>query len=108
MNKSETIIKVIISAVIVGLMLPMVVIMTLYNGFVFMILWGWFVTETFGVHQLTLLEAIGLTIMISLLTTRTQIKEEYIDKSTLAIVSQFIIPLVLLFVGFIVHWFMHR
>lgn len=41
---------------------------TILRGIVLQALWGWFVAETFNIVELTLAQAIGLSLVVSFLT----------------------------------------
>ena len=46
-------------------------LMIVYTGFTVMCLWGWFVAPTFGLTPLSLLQAIGLDLSVTFLTTNS-------------------------------------
>jgi len=82
---------------------------TLMNGWVLSILWGWFVVPLFGVSQISLLQAIGLTAIINMLkSTKVNTDKKSSSKgATEAIISAFVIvfvgPLVSLLFGWIIY-----
>jgi len=43
-------------------------IVTMWHGFIFMTLWGWFIVPTFGLAPLTLAVAIGVALVVRMLT----------------------------------------
>lgn len=45
-----------------------IVLSMIYTGFVFTKLWGWFVIPVFGLPMLTIAQAIGLTIVMRMVT----------------------------------------
>lgn len=44
------------------------VVLTILRGLVLQALWGWFMVTTFGLPTLTLVEALGLSLVVSFLT----------------------------------------
>ena len=48
----------------------MVMIMVIITGWIVMLLWNWLMPEIFGVKEITLLQAYGLTLLGNLLFSR--------------------------------------
>lgn len=94
-----------ILAVVVGL-----IVLLLYEGWIFQTLWGWFVATTFGIQALSLPQALGLSIFVSLITWKLPPKEDPNQTSTESFVRASVIPIlswtVLLLIGYIVTFFM--
>lgn len=72
-------------------------------------LWKWFIVPVFGLPTLSLAEAIGIVILLELLTQRQQHKPK--DQHIVSYVAQltwdvFSTPLLLVFIGYVVHQFM--
>ena len=67
-----------------------------------MILWGWFISPTFDLTSLSLTQAIGLNIFISLFTTRSNLEGDQFSRRVIF----FLTLLVALGLGWIVHLFM--
>ena len=74
----------------------------LFGGFTTMILWGWFISPTFDLTSLSLTQAIGLNIFISLFTTRPNGGTDQFERR----VVYYLTLLVALGLGWIVHLFM--
>lgn len=78
------------------------------NGWVLTKLWGWFIVKTFNLPSLTIPTAIGLALVISYLTIKSDNesdknkKEEYWQKLVNAAVIATIKPLCALGIGSIV------
>lgn len=88
----------------------MLVLSSLLRGYALSILWGWFVVPVFGLPRLSVLQAIGIAMVVGFLTHQT---DEYKDndKSTKermieAVILAILTPLFALFFGYIVHSFM--
>lgn len=80
----------------------------IWSGYVLTVLWGWFIVPLFGLPALSLVYAIGLSLVVGYLThqlTPTSGKEvnEYLMTAGW---YAFIKPLVFLGVGFVVTLFM--
>ena len=75
----------------------------LLDSWVFMVLWAWFVVPFFRVHELTMVSAIGISCIVSLMTT------QYVpvppEKAVEFLLVQFRRPLVLLAIGFVAKGF---
>jgi hypothetical protein len=84
---------------------------TVFGGFVFAVLWAWFVSSTFDViPPITVIEAIGLSLVFAYITHRVtpqDIKdiESNPDFSFMAHVIAWFKPAFFLLFGFIVHLF---
>jgi hypothetical protein len=83
-----------------------ITVSAVWEGFVLTKLWAWFVVTTFGLPILTLLPAIGVGLVIDLVTPRgKQTKdtrdegEQFEDAITYALFS----PAIVLLVGWVVH-----
>jgi len=82
-------------------------IITLTRAMVFSILWGWFIVPLFGLPALSMLESLGILIVITAITglkiTSKPISDEVAEK---AILWGIISPLLTLASGFIVKLFL--
>lgn len=84
---------------------------TILNGFVFAVLWAWFVSSTFDViPPITVVEAIGLSLVLAYFTNRMtpqDIKDiqNNPDFTFMAHVINWTKPVMFLFAGFIIHLF---
>ncbi len=74
-------------------------------GFVLTVLWGWFVVPTFGLPQLSLVPAIGVSMVASYLSHQ-YIPSKDGDSFTSALAYSITYPLITLLFGWIVHLFM--
>ena len=88
-----------------------VVVATCTQGFVLSSLWGWFMVPKFGTPPLGFVPACGIVLIISLIlpqhlkappTLEEQVRSGLKDH----LVYIFVFPLILLFVGWILHLFM--
>lgn len=79
-----------------------VIIDILFGGFVTMVLWGWFISPTFNVHELNLIQSIGLNIFISLFTARSNSGADQFERR----VVYYLTLIVALGIGWIIHLFM--
>jgi hypothetical protein len=84
------------------------------EGYVLSVLWGWFMVPTLGLPGISLVQAIGISLIFALLTHRVQKEdfEEFIDENpeldekevkVIAILGQI---LVILFLACVVQFFM--
>lgn len=44
--------------------------LALFRGWVISLLWGWYVSDTFGLERLTVVQAVGLGILVFMFTAR--------------------------------------
>ncbi len=86
---------------------------TTFNGLTLSVLWIWFIVPTFKVPVLSIPVAIGIALIVGLLTARVAKKDNQDAKAKAKdgnhgelIGSSFATPLMILFVGWIVHLFM--
>lgn len=81
-------------------------LLAVWRGFVFSILWGWFVIPTFpGAPALLLWPAVGLSLLVAFLTHEMETKITNIDyKDT--VIKAIAHPAAALFFGWIYHLFM--
>lgn len=91
------------------ILIVLVPVMAVMQGWVLTILWGWFVVPTFGLPQLSIAVAIGFSLIVSLFRGAQQSKTPD-ERSTEEKVGQALVlffgPLIVLFFGWIVHLFM--
>jgi len=50
-----------------GVIVGVIILNVIFTGFVLKILWSWFVAQTFGIMELNIPQALGLSIMVSCL-----------------------------------------
>ena len=79
-----------------------IVVDILFGGFVTMVMWGWFISPTFNVHELNLIQSIGLNIFISLFTARSNSGADQFERR----VVYYLTLIVALGIGWIIHLFM--
>jgi hypothetical protein len=83
---------------------------TIFNAWVLVILWGWFVVPTFGLPVLTIVKAVGISLVVKFMTYKSTSSDDedagpwkkFLYACSLAIVY----PLCALGVGYVVHLFM--
>jgi len=97
---------------IVGFVAGLIAVSSIINGWILTKLWHWFAVPIFGLHELTLTQAIGVAMIIAFLTNRhvkftksTKNKDSDTDWGVL-LSAVFVAPLVTLLFGWIVHLFM--
>lgn len=83
------------------------------NGLVLTYLWGWFIVPVFSVKSLTVLQAIGIGLVIRFLTYNYEYKnkkeknyDELNKEMVAAIIATYVFPLTALLFGFVVRWLM--
>jgi F0F1-type ATP synthase assembly protein I len=82
------------------------VMSAIIDGIVFSYLWGWFVAETFGIRTLSMLESIGLLMVLGYATKYKKNKDTGEDSETAAITLASVLifaPLLTLFIGWVIH-----
>lgn len=98
----KTIIK-IVATIVSG------VLLTLYGGWIFQLLWKWFVSGTFGIQTLTLVQSMGLSLLISFATWKLPTEDTEKQGFTKTFVRASIIPIVYfsltLLIGYILTFF---
>ncbi len=79
----------------------------IWTGFVFSILWGWFIVPIFHLASISIALAIGLGIAVRMITTtyEPQDKEKAQENLIRGMIFWFIYPLIALGMGAIVHVF---
>lgn len=80
------------------------VISMIWRGYVLSILWGWFIVPTFGLPHLAITVALGISLMITLITVVSPTKK---DGTTFgdSVLNAFMGPMMALALGFIVTLF---
>lgn len=76
-------------------------------GVVLKALWGWYMTPTFGLPAISLAQAIGIILIISLLTTSQYTGQDDMDVEAHIHEAIYMIayPLLILLFGWIVHFY---
>lgn len=86
-------------------LLAVMVTATLLDGWVISVLWAWFMVPIFDLPTLTLVQAIGVGVVVSTFTARTTIyKNQEVSSATW--IAVFTVPLFSLLMGWVVHLFM--
>ena len=76
------------------------------RGFVLTVLWAWFVTEPFGVHQISVPEGLGIALIVGMLTHNYN-ENENLDRDLLEnLMVSLVSPVVTLAFGWIYHQLM--
>ena len=90
-------------------LVAVLVISTIANGFALSVLWGWFISPVFGLPALTIVQAIGLSMVVSYLTyqyIRDSGEKKTLTKSILTeLVMAILRPALVLGLGAIVNLF---
>lgn len=83
------------------------IIQPILNGWVFTILWKWFIVSTFGMKLITIPQGIGLAVFICFITYRADNNNKN-DESYLGleIIMSLIYPIVFLIYGWIISLFL--
>lgn len=92
------------------LMVAVMVITALVNGFTLATLWAWFIIPTFGLPALGIASAIGLAMVVSFLTYQYSSKKEesdgFVEDMLKALMMSLVRAAITLAVAFVVHLFM--
>lgn len=93
----------------VGL-LALMVLSSMWKGYVLMILWAWFVVPTFGLPALAIAPAIGLAMVVSFLTYQSDASKEpeceFSERMAKAVARALLTPAFVLGIGWVVRQFM--
>jgi hypothetical protein len=89
--------------------LALLALSLIWRGYVLAVLWGWFAVPTFGLPELALAPAMGLSLVVSFLTyqidaTKKQEGSE-MARFTKAAAHSLLMPALALGVGWVVHQF---
>lgn len=82
-------------AVILAAYVPL----ALLRGWVISLLWGWYVTDYFGVRSLDVTEGVGLGILVSLSMSRSPTKEDEERHWAIDLAHMMLFPLIALAFG---------
>lgn len=88
----------------------LLVVSSIFNGYVLSVLWGWFIVPVFNLPVLTVVPAIGIAMVVSYLTYQYNKSDEDDNKISSEKIGKLIAmailrPLLALFFGWIVHLF---
>jgi hypothetical protein len=83
------------------------VVQYLVTGWALSYLWSWFIVPQFGAGELSIAQAIGISIVVSFLTySATEAKDERTkDEQFVAMIGHVLRPIMALAIGWIVHQF---
>ena len=88
------------------------IVSSILNGYVLSVLWGWFMVPTFGLPDLSVAAAVGISLIVRYLTDQHKSSEPknegetFGEKFGTAIGIAILAPLFALFFGWIIHLFM--
>ncbi len=87
------------------------VVTTLLEGYVLSVLWRWFMVPILGLPALSVVQAIGIALVVAMLTHQKshdypEDKEKSIAKQVAIILAPFLGPLTALLMGWVIHQFM--
>jgi hypothetical protein len=89
------------------LVLALIPLVIIFQGWVLTVLWSWFVAPTFNLPELSIAVAIGLSLVVSMFKTYTASNKELTQNEKLTnALATVLVPLFTLFFGWIVHLFM--
>jgi len=87
-----------------------VVVSTLLRGWVLSILWRWFMVPTLGLPALSIPQAIGIALVVGMLTHQSrhypEDKDEKTSKKVVRFIEPFLTPFVMLLIGWVVRQYM--
>jgi hypothetical protein len=99
--------------VVMALLAVFIAFSSMYNGWVLMKLWEWFIIPVFHLPMLTLPAAMGLSLVVHFLTYQHQstsdtkgTEEEEKKKRIRIFVQIFLRPLIVLGIGYVIHLYM--
>jgi len=84
--------------------LALMVVAYLLDGVALKLLWGWFLVPTLGFPAISLVQAIGISIVIGFMTQQHIPRDE--DEKKELYVYVFLTPILAIVIGWIVHLFM--
>jgi len=83
--------------------IPIIIVV---QGYVFAILWGWFISPLFSVFTINTPQAIGVMLILSHFKGSSYIKKEYINSLGFRIFAGIATPFLVLLIGWIVKMFL--
>lgn len=92
----------------IGLTVIMVILLSVWNGLVISVIWNWFMPKIFGLVQLSIAQAIGISLMAGVLvggTGRSKSDNNTDTGTVLRLTVPFLPGLGALAMGFIVQMF---
>ena len=80
---------------------------SLIGGYTVATLWGWFIAPIFGLKELSIVQAIGLSLVVTYMTYQTAPEDTESTSTKLKIAKELLRPVFALMIGYVVHrWFM--
>ena len=96
--------------VVLAFVFGIVAVSWLLRGYVLSILWRWFMVPTLGLPALSIPQAIGIALVVGMLTHQShhypENKDEKTSTKVVRSLGPFVAPFATLLVGWIVHQFM--
>ena len=95
-----------------ALLMFMIVFGAIMNGYVVSVLWGWFIVPTFDAPTLNIPSAIGIALVVRVLTHQQQAQKEVDEDKSFAhlLIMAFLLILIqallTLLAGYIIHLYM--
>lgn len=103
----------VVAGLVVGMFVligGIVVASTLLRGWVLSILWRWFMVPTLGLPALSIPQAIGIALVVGMLTHQSQHhledKDEKTSTKVVRVSEPFLTPFAMLLIGWIVRQYM--
>jgi len=90
---------------IAGFVIFYVAFFSIYRGFVLTLLWKWFAVPIFNLPSLSLVEAIGVSVLVGFLLGGSRSYNDD-NKDGKKLITAFMAPAVALLLGWVVHLFM--
>lgn len=110
MDIMGVVIVVVLIVVMLAFVAGIMVMSCLLRGWVLSILWRWFMVPTLGLPALSVLQAIGIALVVGMLTHQSQHYPENKDEKTstkvVRVSEPFLTPFVTLLIGWIVRQYM--
>lgn len=90
--------------------LGVIVLGSLFYGFALATLWGWFLVPALHAAPISIPQAIGISLVVNMFTARTGGSEKKENKEPAevllaAAISAFLVPLIVLIFGAVIHLF---
>ena len=85
-------------------LIALTIMASLLNGVALKLLWGWFMIPTFSLPAISLVQAMGIGIMIGFLTQQHIPRDQ--DAKKEVFLFEVVSPVIAIVVGWVVHLFM--
>jgi uncharacterized membrane protein SpoIIM required for sporulation len=90
--------------------LALMVLSSMWKGYVLTVLWAWFLVPVFGLPALAIAPAIGLALVVSFLTYQSDASKEpegeFSERMAKAVAHALLMPAFVLGIGWVVRQFM--